>query len=367
MNLFRIEMLPAEEGDALWIEYGDPGKPRRMLIDAGVFGTYDAVKARIDAIDGRRRIELMVVTHIDNDHIDAMVKLLGGDLGIQVGDFWFNAWDQIREDTLGAKQGEMLSDRIAEQGFRHNRKTKGGPIGIPSDEHERLPAFALPGGMRITVLGPTRADLTALRKAWKQTIEDAGLEPGGEFTGAKLAQESPKYQKDRLGSRPPNLERWANRAFAEDGSKPNASSISFLAEYGNRRVLFTGDARSNSLVEGLDRLIEERALQKLEIDALKVPHHGSKHNVSNELMQRLDCRHFLISSSGNRFHHPDDDAVARLIFHSDHPTLHFNYRSSDNEDWDRPNWKSELGYEAVYPPAGQPGLVVEFEVDEGSI
>ena len=360
-------MLPAEEGDALWVEYGDPHKPRRMLIDAGVFGTYGAVKEKIETIGGRRRIELMVVTHIDNDHIDAMVKLLGEDLRIWLGDFWFNAWEQIREDTLGARQGEMLSDRINERGFRHNRKADGGPIGIPSDDQERLPVYKLLGGLKVTILGPTRKDLSKLRSEWNTTIEAAGLEPGGEFTGARLIEDTPKYHKDRLGSGHPNLERWANRKFTEDGSKPNASSISFLAEYGDRKVLFTGDARSDSLIEGIDRLLKERGLCKLKIDALKVPHHGSKHNVSNELMARLDCQHFLISSSGNRFNHPDDDATARLILHSDQPTLHFNYRSEDNSDWDRENWKQALGYEVVYPPPGEEGLVCEFEVEEDLI
>jgi hypothetical protein len=124
----------------------------------------------------------------------------------------------------------------------------------------------------------------------------------------------------------------------------------------------TGDARSDSLIEGLDRLLKERKLDRLTIDAFKVPHHGSKNNLSNELMQRLDCKHFLVSSSGRKFNHPDDDAVARIIFHSVDPVLHFNYRSTDNKDWDRKNWKTKLGYSTVYPPQGQSGLVVEFDV-----
>ena len=31
---FRIEMLPAKYGDALWIEYGTEALTRRILIDA---------------------------------------------------------------------------------------------------------------------------------------------------------------------------------------------------------------------------------------------------------------------------------------------------------------------------------------------
>jgi hypothetical protein len=361
VTMLRVEMLPAEEGDALWIEYGDPSKPRRLLIDGGVMDTHPTLRDRIDGIKGKRRFELMVVTHVDNDHIDAMIKLLAEDHKVEVGDFWFNAWDQIKGDILGPKQGEMLTERIAVQGWKHHIKTEGGPVGIPSDPEAKLPSFKLAGGMKVTVMGPRAADLRRLRKEWKTVIENAGLKPGGEFTGAKLLEKAPKYAKDRLGTAPPNVERWANRKFKEDPSPSNASSISLLLEYGDRSVLLTGDARSDSLIEGIDRLLKERKLDRLTIDAFKVPHHGSKNNLSNEVMKRLDCKHFLVSSSGRKFNHPDDDAIARIIFHSDDPVLHFNYRSADNKDWDRTNWKKKLGYQTDYPRAGKSGLVLEFE------
>ena len=347
--MFTIEMLPAEEGDALWVEYGSKSRARRILIDGGVLGTFDTLRSRIEDLGGPRRFELMVVTHVDNDHIDAMVKLLASDTVFEVGDFWFNAWDQISEDRLGAKQGEMLTDLIREREFAHNAKADSGPIGLPSDPTGGLARFELPGGMEITVLGPTATDLANLRKTWKKVIEDAGLEPGGEFTGAKLLEDAPRYAKDRLGSKPPNLERWANRAFKEDGSAPNASSISLLLEYKGKSALLTGDARSDSLCAGIDRLLAERGLEKLQIDVLKLPHHGSKHNVSSDLISRLRCKNFLVSSSGRRFHHPDDDAIARVLLDGEEPVLHFNYRSHDNRDWGRDTWMSELGYETVFP------------------
>lgn len=362
MTVFRIEMLPAEEGDALWIEYGDRDRLRRMLVDGGVIDTHDTLVDRIEAIEGKRRFELIVVTHIDNDHIDAMIKLLGDDHNVQVGDFWFNAWEQIREDVLGPKQGEMLTERLSQRGWKHQHKPKGQAIAIPDEG--KLPVFRLPGGMKITVVGPRWADLRGLRKEWNTVITNAGLESGGEFTGAKLLEAAPRYAKDRLGTDPPNVERWADRKFTEDPSPSNASSISLLLEFKNRKVLLTGDARSDSLIEGIDRLLKERKLDRLKIDAFKVPHHGSKNNVSNALMQRLECQHFLVSSSGRKFNHPDDDAIARIIFHSDRPILHFNYRSADNQDWDRGTWKKKLKYETDYPQAGRSGLVVELEAEQ---
>ncbi len=358
---FTIEMLPAEEGDALWIEYGSKTKPKRILIDGGVLATSDTLQNRIEALPGKRRFELMAVTHVDNDHIDGMVSLLASDIEFEVGDFWFNAWEQIKEDRLGPKQGEMLTGLIEKRGFPHNAAVDGGAIGMPSDPGVKLVRYKLAGGMTVTVLGPRAEDLARLRKEWKKVIEAAGLEPGGEFTGAKLLERAPRYTRDRLGNEPPNVERWAKRKFEEDTSPANPSSISLLLEYKGKSALLTGDARSDSLCAGIDRLTGERGADTLEVDVLKLPHHGSKYNVSNDLIAGLTCRNFLVSSSGRRFHHPDDDAIARVLFNSDDPVLYFNYRSEDNEDWGRERWMDELGYRTVYPAADAPGLVFDLE------
>ena len=40
---FRIEMLAAIQGDALWIEYGNANDKNRILIDGGPIGAYAAL------------------------------------------------------------------------------------------------------------------------------------------------------------------------------------------------------------------------------------------------------------------------------------------------------------------------------------
>jgi beta-lactamase superfamily II metal-dependent hydrolase len=321
MSLFAIEMLPAAEGDALWIEYGDPDDPRRVLIDGGVWATHEALKTKLAAIEGNRRFELIVVTHVDNDHIDGMAKLLANDQQLDVGDFWFNAWDQLKAvDALGEKQGEILSYRMAQWSLPHNRRAEGRAIGLPRDESARLPCYDFAGGLEVTVVGPRYFDLQRLRGEWKKTIEKLNLRPGDERAAEKLIKDQKKYQPDQLGDEP-NLKTWAARKFEDDKSIPNASSISLLFEYNKKAFLFTGDATSASLVAGLDRLKKERGVSKIKVDAFKVPHHGSKNNLSTEVMKRINCTNFLISTNGSKFHHPDDDAIARIITGSSRPAL----------------------------------------------
>src|SRR4029453_6085089 len=120
--MFEIDMLPADQGDCLWITYGAREEPRHILIDAGTPGTWKRLRPRlVDAVarnGGKLRFELFVVSHIDADHIGGAVKLLEEvpPLGVTFGDIWFNGYYHLDNkpppDVLGAKQAEQLSALI---------------------------------------------------------------------------------------------------------------------------------------------------------------------------------------------------------------------------------------------------------------
>ena len=78
-----------------------------------------------------------------------------------------------------------------------------------------------------------------------------------------------------------------------------------------------------------------------------------------ELLSILDCGHYLVSTNGNIFYHPDRESIARVILHGGkRPVLHFNYRSPYNELWDSAVLKERYGYAAQYPQDGTTGLRV---------
>ena len=94
--MFTIEMLPAAYGDCLWVEYGDRAAPRRILIDGGISSGYDAIVERAGQAGTRCVFELVVVSHVDSDHIDGVVKLLANlPPEIEIKEIWFNGWDQL--------------------------------------------------------------------------------------------------------------------------------------------------------------------------------------------------------------------------------------------------------------------------------
>jgi glyoxylase-like metal-dependent hydrolase (beta-lactamase superfamily II) len=98
--MFRLEMLPARCGDCLLLEYGPPGR-------AGSSSSTVA-SARPPRCCGTARglrhergaetleIELLVVTHIDNDHIVGIIELLKADHpALKIHDIWFNGRPQL--------------------------------------------------------------------------------------------------------------------------------------------------------------------------------------------------------------------------------------------------------------------------------
>jgi len=352
--MFRIEMLPAGHGDCLWIEYGDPKAPRRVLIDGGAAGTYKrALRERLRGLrENERRFELLVVTHIDADHITGILELLeDSETRFQARDIWFNGYRHLpdeKPETLGPVQGERLTDLLVKRPW--NREFKESAVVVQADGD--LPRLQLEGGLVLTLLSPTPGKLADLKPEWEKEVRKAGLDPNQPRPGEV---ESPEGF-DLLGS--PDVEALAAEAFSEDSAKANGSSIALLAEFEGRRLLLTGDAHPGIMTAAIKRLAGGG---RLAVDACKLPHHGSKANVNRQFLQALDCRKWLFSTNGAYFRHPDRQTVARVIkWGGAQPELGFNYRTQYNDVWDGKPLREQYGYKVSYPASDAEGIVLEW-------
>ena len=100
---------------------------------------------------------------------------------------------------------------------------------------------------------------------------------------------------------------------------------------------------------------------RLEVDAFKLPHHGSQNNNSREMIEMVSSPRYLVSTSGDIFHHPDVEAIARVVqFAGGTPELIFNYLSSFNGMWKNEKLERKHSYRAVYPKAGESGIVLDL-------
>lgn len=349
--MLRIEMLPAAHGDCLFVEYGPPDSPNRILIDGGPHYTYGALRSRILMLaPDQRHFELLVITHIDGDHIDGIIKLVQDDqLGVTFGDIWFNGYKHIEQYDLGAKGGEFLGALIEDRDLAWN-EAFGGDTVVVAPEPAELATKPLPGGARLTLVGPGPEQLTKLRKEWVGALKSAGFgEPGDRANAlAKLAE--------RRDMAPPQLP-----LGDKDDSAANGSSIAFLLETPEgQSALLVGDAYAEVLEPNLRRLMTERgsSAQRLKVDCFKLPHHGSIKNMDPYLANLVDAKHILVSTSGAIYGHPDEDTLRMLIARRGQykPRLVFNYRSEFNAMFDDAADQQDKGYEVVFPT----GVCVEM-------
>ncbi|MDF2188320.1 hypothetical protein [Paraflavitalea sp. CAU 1676] len=354
---FNIHFLPARYGDCIWIEYGNERELKNILIDGGTSGTKVDISGFIETLPlGKRHFELIVVTHVDRDHIEGILALLENDtLGFTISDFWFNGWAQLQEkdesEQFGPDQGERLSAALIKHKIPWNEAFSN--AAAFADEADALLTVKLELGLEITILSPYWKHLQKLRPVWEREVRKNGLQPGYGLIDPEIDNE----EMESFGPpASPDVEKLNSTKFEEDRGEANGSSIAFIATYNKKSVLLCGDAFPSTVKQSLDRIYKNQAPFEL----VKLSHHGSKKNTSPDLIEKLLCNKFVISTNGSNYGHPNPEAVAWVIKRSTvPPMLVFNYRSDYNEIWDNTNLKKRYGYTTTYPKEGEV-LVVEL-------
>jgi beta-lactamase superfamily II metal-dependent hydrolase len=349
-----IEALPAGFGDCLLVSCPVGKRVWSMLVDTGPDETYPALKRRLSelpvASDGRRHIDLFVVSHIDHDHIGG-AKLLIEDkaLALSFGDIWFNAPPTPR--IRGVAEGQLLATLLGAgpADLPWNEAWSGGPVSTPAKGGGvQLGAKNLP---KLTLLSPSPGELQDLYKVWAKELKRLRLKQ----------RDLPDGMPSMRGARTTALEDLAKRDTPVDKAIPNGSSIAFLLEHKGTSALFCADAFPGVLTPAIQSLTARRGLTgPLPVDVIKLSHHGSRANVTNDLLNVVKARHFVFSTNNSYFQHPNEEAVARVIVDADAPTLWFNYDTPQNRRWDAAALKKKYGYQVVYPDQASEGVTIRL-------
>jgi beta-lactamase superfamily II metal-dependent hydrolase len=318
-----IRPLPAFNGDAILVSFLNNGKIINILIDGGVPRTYRrALKPMLEELQAvEQSIDLLIVTHIDDDHIGG-IKALYEDIKLDrslIKKVWFNSGKLLSrhfktpEDT--SREVEVIPDDLTLMSVRQGMTLEA--------ELEKQPGWVqqiiLAGygeffyGAEIRVLSPGEPMLEKLNKRW-------------ETEEAKRTQMSSGDHDDFQFS----ITELLTRDFHEDNAVPNGSAIAFLMTLNGLNYLFLADAHPSQIEASLRTLGYSEA-HRLCAEFVKVSHHASKFNTSPALLGIISSSHFFISTDGSAHGLPNKEPLARIIAANPGVTLHFNYEAIAKE------------------------------------
>jgi hypothetical protein len=378
--IFSLDVRRARKGDCLLLHFGSKNEPGLVMIDGGPKSVYQPhLKPRLKQIKAARGlaeqeplvVDLLMVSHVDDDHIQGILDLTKEEIMakqaqqpqlLNVQSFWHNSFDEIidhepEELTASVKKhfgeaavsggGELPdNERLKveeessehpevvasglkvlasiEQGFRLRQDAEG--LGFPRNPEfggklimarENGKAIDITQGLKFTVVGPMQRDLEALHEKHVKWLEDL----------------------KKKGKSPPE----ALAAYV-DKSVPNLSSIVVLAQVGGKRMLVTGDARGDKILKGLQLvgLLGPGKKSTMEVDLLKVPHHGSANNLDNDFFERIIAKHYVFSGNGEHGN-PEREALEMLLDargDGDY-TIHLTYPIKDIDAERKIDWNKE--------------------------
>ncbi|HSE15949.1 MAG TPA: hypothetical protein VLB46_02790 [Pyrinomonadaceae bacterium] len=315
--IFTLDVRRARKGDCLMLHYGSKSEPGLMLIDGGPADVYQPhLKPRLAEIRKARGlgandtlpVDLLMVSHIDDDHIKGVLELTKemieaqGPKPLKINGLWHNTFDDIignNPDRLRAavtasfgpaslsgdgEEVEGLDPEAAKvlasvsQGFRLRDDSRALKLRINPQFKGKLviakkasKPVDMGKGLKFTIIGPMNDEILALQQAHDEFLEK---------------QQAKKSE--------------ASLAAFTDTSVPNLSSVVVLAEVGKKRILLTGDARGDKVIEGLELvgLLKKDGKSSIHVDIFKCPHHGSKRNNDPISFRRITADHYIFSGNG---------------------------------------------------------------------
>lgn len=223
--------------------------------------------------------------------------------------------------------------------------------------------------IKITVLSPTLTELEKLRKTWKRelkikfptiglnddTIFDDAVECISLIRRPRNVRSLPKDTSTTV-----NPEHLARAILQEDPDEINASSITCIVEFMNKKILLLGDS-TPSIVEAQIRKIYKEEDFPIMFQAIKVSHHGSAKNTSKELLDIIDSEHYLISTNGNTYGHPDIETIAKIIVRGQSDitrNLYFTNKIEKLHIFDNPEWQQKYQYKTHYRNMSEDSLQI---------
>ncbi|MDD3645137.1 MAG: MBL fold metallo-hydrolase [Bacteroidales bacterium] len=392
----KIYSFNARNGDATYIRSNEG---INIIVDMGYSETYtDYISSKITEIGEKdENIDLIVITHIDHDHISGAISFLK-DISNSVykkdilKQIWHNSYRHLsmatssemsigdrnvlraflgksstysfrsKETEISALQGSTLAGQILKTGVEWNDKC--------SNKAIQRGNATIVGDLAIRVLLPKEDILNKLKFYWRNQMRK--LKHDFTFTENEMFDDAYEFyllnEADVTTIAPISAES-ANTfkkllrngtiiKSQKDNSITNASSIVTIIESQDHKILLTGDAHDDDLTNVLLEQIENGI--KMDFDLVKLPHHGSKKN-NCKWLELISSKYYLVSTDASTHNHPDIEAIINIILSNPtkRKTICFNNNLKILNQIDDRELKSKYNY-SIMRPNRDWGIKIEF-------
>ncbi|MBD5197481.1 MAG: hypothetical protein HDS89_08535 [Bacteroidales bacterium] len=310
-----IHFIKAQFGDA-FILHCRKGENKGIIVIDGGYGINSQKNRFLSEIKNIKTVDLMVLTHPDDDHLMGIKEYIKNHLNDEpfpVKEIWANCAPNVEinlDCNLSARKAYRLSETLVKLQDAGKTIWRNDICGYQTCN---MP-FA-----DIHIVGPSCKTLQAFVERYRDEIGYDKVEQNVDV----CARDSNNDLKTDMKTLATRTKRKCDFGKFSDAS--NASSISLIISCNDFSILMLGDTFPDDIVEGLTEMGYSPD-KPLKVDYVKMPHHGSAQNISNELLDMIDCQNYIISTNGAIYHHPDREALANVLCHDKRdPNIPINF------------------------------------------
>jgi len=280
---YEIEMLSIGNADSSIVRYiNEAGSEYVVLIDAGNPSDGKAVVSQIKNYTTQKYIDLAICTHPDKDHIGGFFEVVDK---LKINQFWIHDpakhvdMDDVKKSISVVNVYKSL--RFLTESFDDSRNLLNLIDSKKIPREEPFAGLTHPS-IPVTIVGPTKEYYEELLGGFRDITH---LFKEGDYFEKSLSDFVKEGEEETLS---------ATLDEKNDKSNENNSSALCCFIFDGRKHLFTADA-------GPDALFKAKATYNIsKVYWMQIPHHGSKYNLTSDLILHFDPHVSCVSASGSK-------------------------------------------------------------------
>ncbi|WP_461790404.1 ComEC/Rec2 family competence protein [Pedobacter sp.] len=342
INAIEIDFLAvganSKSGDAIAMRFGNCSNNRWneqtiVVIDGGDKPAGEAMVNHVQQIYKSDKVDRVILTHPDGDHASGLRTVVEE---LKVGKIWMHRpWNHWKELQRFCHDGRITTNSFVERLRR------------AYDYADQIENIALEKGIKIfpphqgsyyhngdqnsliKVLGPGKDFYLSLIQESDKTPRMLEGTSTKTFSSTKVTKhETMDYSTENLA------------AVSESTSAENNMSLVLYITIAGKKILLTGDSGCDALYKAI-YYAKQQGIDLKQLDLLQIPHHGSRHNLSQGILSEIYAPLGIISCAANgEPDHPSPIVINSLIRRSIVPyrtkgvSLRYSHNAPPRPGWD---------------------------------